>query len=94
MKPLLGLAPVVAPLPVRLRTEALHASQANMEALSELKALSEALEPNLKRKRVAFSTSDTDVGEKDDAELDEYDEEAEVKYAICERGPAERPMRC
>jgi hypothetical protein len=91
MKPLLGLAPVVAPLPVRLRTEAL---QANMEALSELKALSEALEPNLKRKRVAFSTSDTDVGEKDDAEPDEYDEEAEVKYAICERGPAERPMRC
>ena len=85
MKPLLGLAPVVAPLPVRLRTEAL---QANMEALSELKALSEALEPNLKRKRVAFSTSDTDAGEKDDAEL------SRVKYAICERGPAERPMRC
>jgi hypothetical protein len=91
MKPLLGLAPVVAPLPVRLRTEALHASQANMEA----KALSEALKPNLKRKRVAFSSSDTDVGEKDDAEPDEYDEEADnVKYAICERGPAERPMRC
>lgn len=88
MKPLLGLAPVVAPLPVRLRTEALHASQANMDA----KALSEALKPNLKRKRVAFSTSDTDVGEK---EPDEYDEEADnVKYAICERGPAERPMRC
>ena len=84
MKPLLGLAPVVAPLPVRLRTEALHASQANMEA----KALSEALKPNLKRKRVAFSTSDTDAGEKDDAEL------SRVKYAICERVPAERPMRC
>ena len=88
MKPLLGLAPVVAPLPVRSRTEALHASQANMEALSELKALSEALEPNLKRKRDAFSTSDTDAGETDDAEL------SRVKYAICERGPAERPMRC
>lgn len=89
MKPLLGLAPVVAPLPVRSRTEALHASQANMEALSELKALSEALEPNLKRKRDAFSTSDTDAGEKDDAA-----ELSRVKYAICERGPAERPMRC